>query len=196
MRKSFAALAGVLVLLACDPDPASKIRIDTATFHETQRDTTPYTVVGQPIILAPWKPENCDLVPEQPGRSSLTVTGPCAFTHTADVQCRSLTDDMHVVALRKAKGLSTVSVYVNVESYKGPGSYNDTQMFITYQDGNAYYHWGSDSVHITVTAGEKSVVLPENDLIAEPPNTGVLKVSGTLRCGALLDPTKAVNPNG
>lgn len=192
MRKSFAALAGVLVLLACDPDPASQVKIDTAASPQTM----PNAAAAPAVVLAPWKAENCDLVPEKSGGSDLRVTGPCAFTHTADVKCRSLTDDMHVVALRKAKGLSTVSVYVNVESYKGPGSYNDTQMFITYQDGTAYYHWGSDSVHITVTAGEKSVVLPENDLIAEPPNSGVLKVSGTLRCGALLDPAKAVNPNG
>ena len=191
------AAVAALVAVACEPDPAKQVRIDTASAPQPHRDTMPYTIIGPPIVLPPWKRENCKLVPEATGgQSDFSATGPCAFTQTANVACRSLTDDMHALFVRKAKGEGTVSVYINVESYKGPGSYNDTQMFITYENGSSYYHWGSDSVHVTVTRGEKSVILPRNELIAEPPNTGVEMVSGTLRCGARLDSAKAVNPNG
>jgi hypothetical protein len=98
------------------------------------------------------------------------------------VKCRAVADDFHTVILRQGPGEATVSVYLNIEFYKGPGSYDGGQMFLTVQNKGAYYHWGSDSVTTTVAPGLKYVDLPRTRLEAEPPNTGTVIVSGRLWC--------------
>jgi hypothetical protein len=82
-------------------------------------------------------------------------------------------------------------VYLNVESYKGPGDYSDGQMFLTVQNGSAYYHWGSDSVHTSPGRGLKYVDVKETQLEAEPPNTGTVTVSGRFWC----NPDKNFDPS-
>jgi hypothetical protein len=180
-------IAASIVALACKPDPAKSVKIVAP----------PPAPPAAQAALPPWDASFCALPPEDStGKSKFVATGPCAFHHEGNTLCRGLTDDFHVIMLRKGPGASTVSVYINVEFYKGSGRYSNAQMFLTYQNGTSYYLWGSDSVHITVTAGQKSVVLPKNKLEAEPPNTGTEVVSGTLWCGAPLDLSGATNPRG
>lgn len=186
-RRISIAVVACLAAFACKPDPARSVKIIAP----------PPAPPAAQAAFPPWQPEFCALPPEDStGSSKFVAEGPCAFHHEGNTLCRGVTDDFHVVMLRKAAGEATVSVYINVEFYHGPGRYTNAQMFLTYQNGNAYYHWGSDSVRIIVTAGLKSVVLPATKLEAEPPNTGTEVVSGTFWCGALLDPNKAANPKG
>lgn len=184
-RTMLCAVIALAALVACKPDPAKAVKIESA----------PPAPPAPEAKLPPWKPDNCTLQPEKKGSSSFVATGPCAIRQTGEVACRSLTDDMHVLFLRKAKGEATVAVYINVETYHGPGNYTNAQMFLTYQDGSSYYHWSNDSTRITVSPGAKSVVLPVDTLLAEPPNEGMEIVSGKLHCSAKVDST-ITNPNG
>jgi hypothetical protein len=173
------------IAIACKPDPAKSVKITDAGVAPPPPQA----------ILAPWKDTNCDLEPEsQSAGSTLTATGPCSFKHTGTAKCRSLVDDMYALLLRNSATVGTVSLYINTEGYTGPGEYKDAQISLTYQNGTAFYHWGSDSVHLTVSPGEKTVVLRENILQPEPPNQGTVVVSGKLICKQWTGPTITETP--
>jgi len=173
-----AALA--TVTSACKPDPAKAVKIVDA----------PTAAPAVQSGLPPWDNANCTLQPEhESGTSTFVAEGPCPVRQNGNAICRSADDDMHIMFMRKARGDATVAAYINVETYHGQDSYKNAQMLLTYYDGKVYYYWSSDSVHITVAAGEKSVTLPTNLLQAEPPNQGVETVSGELVCGGTMDPS-------
>jgi len=184
-RVLFISAVAIVALAACKPDPAKSVKIVDKG-------------VGKPApqaVLPPWQVNNCQLVPEQKkGPSTFVAKGPCSFTHTGTAKCRSLIDDMYALFLRKAAGETTVALYINTEQYTGPGDYTDAQINLTFQDGSNFYYWSSNSVHLTVGPKEESVVIPENTLVAEPPNTGTVVVSGTLRCDKVKGPTVIEKP--
>ncbi|HUR00556.1 MAG TPA: hypothetical protein VM166_13975 [Gemmatimonadaceae bacterium] len=185
-RAALLAILAVGIVAACEPDPAKSIKI-------TDKGAAPPPAQA---ILAPWQVSNCNLEPEsEPGKSTFVSAGPCSFKHTGTAKCRSLIDDMYALFLRNSATVGTVSLYVNTEGYKGPGEYKDAQVSLTYQNGNSYYHWGSDSVHLTVTPGEKTVILGENTLQPEAPNKGTVVVSGELTCKKWSGPTITETPN-
>jgi hypothetical protein len=167
-------------MVACDRDPASDVKIvarPVAVPGAAAVDTPTFTP------RPPFTAELCAIQPETvPGKSKLAVTGPCTLTLTDNVKCDAELDDFYVVSLLHAKGEATVSMYVNIESYKGPGKYTAGQMFLTVQNGSAYYHWGSDSVETTVANGLRYVELKNVRLEAEPPNKGTELLSGRLWC--------------
>lgn len=189
MTRSIAlTIVACLATLACDPDPASKVRIierpEGTPGFPTSASTAP--------VIPPFRSELCAVEPEQvKGSTRFALNGPCSFQHTGDVKCRAALDDFHIAFLRKGPGDATVALYLNVEFYKGPGNYEGGQMFLTAQTGSAYYHWGSDSVKTTVGPALRYVVIPETRLVAEPPNTGTVTVSGRFGCADLSDEKKA-----
>lgn len=163
-----------VALSACDKDPASNVKI-------IARPSTAVHSTAGPVI--PFRPELCVLPPEDTaGKSNLVARGPCSFHHEGNVRCRRSVDDFYVAILRKAPGEATLAIYINVETYKGPGSYKNAQMFLTVQDGKSYYHWSNDSVSIRVGPKERFVDLPTVHLEGEPPNTGTEVVTGKLWC--------------
>ncbi len=176
------AIVACLALAACERDPASNVKIIARPSAASGSQTTP--------IQPPFRPEQCVLAPEDTaGSSNLVANGPCSFHHEGDLRCRRSIDDFYVALLRKAPGEATLAVYINVETYKGPGHYDNAQMFLTVQDGMSYYHWSSDSVRITVGPREQWVDLPTVHLEAEPPNTGTEVVTGKLWCKSVA-PTR------
>lgn len=182
-------LLGVLalsVVTGCDKDPASQVRIAARPNIAANPATPKWT---------PFRPELCNVAQsDTAGSSRFTVTGPCAFTHNADQKCRRTVDDFYVSILRNGPGVATVATYVNVEQYKGPGPYDNAEIFLTVQDGTAYYHWSADSVAITVGPQEKFVDLGTVRLDAEPPNTGTETIAGRIVCGALATSTTHAIP--
>jgi hypothetical protein len=186
-RAMIFSIVAVVLLVACKPDPAKSVKIVDKG-------------VGTPppqAALPPWQDSNCNLAPEpKKGASTFVAKGPCSFTHTGNAKCRSMTDDMYALFLRKAAGENTVAVYLNAEQFKGAGDYTDAQMTLTFKNGVNFYYWSSDSVHVTVSPDKDSVVLPENTLVAEPPNTGTVVVSGTLICDKWTGPTITETPRG
>src|SRR5262249_54565932 len=116
-----------------------------------------------------WRPEACPPPPEESsGPSSLVATGPCTFRHKGAASCESLGDDFYISFSRKALGAATLMVYINVEQYKGPGSYTRAEMFVGVQDKTSIYRWSSDTVNITVGPNEEFATLPTTRLEAEP----------------------------
>jgi hypothetical protein len=102
------------------------------------------------------------------GPGSLAIAGPCTFEHRAEVKCESSPDDFIAGFVRKARRGATVAVYINVEHYHGPGSYDGTQMFVAVQSGAGIYRWSNDNVRATVSPGEAFLELPAARLDAEP----------------------------
>jgi hypothetical protein len=167
-RASVIAIVACLAAVACDEDPACSVKV------ASRPPGTAVSVVGPPGTVATarnaeWRPESCPPPPEDsPGRSALVVTGPCAFEHRGAVSCESTRDDFIIAATRKAAHGATLVIYVNVEKYAGPGSYNGAQMFVEVEDGTSIYRWSNDNFPITVGRGEEFAVLPATRLDAEP----------------------------
>ena len=176
-RSVLVGILACIAVVACDKDPASKIKIAARPNVAANPATPKWT---------PFKPELCNVAPsDTAGTSNFSAKGPCSFTHNADQKCRRTVDDFYVSILRTGPGVATVATYVNVESYKGPGVYDNAELFLTVQDGTAYYHWSAESVAITVGPQEKYVELGTVRLDAEPPNTGTETIAGRIICGAL-----------
>jgi hypothetical protein len=177
-------LAGVTCFsaLGCDRDPASDVRIiarPTAAAGSVTIDSSGW--VAPPAF----RPGLCTVQPEKSkGSSKFVARGPCTFDHGADVKCTAVYDDFYTALLRPGLGDATVAVYFNIETGTAPkpGKYTGGQMFLTVQNGQAYYHWGSDSVTATIGPGMKYVDVPETRLQAEPPNTGTETISGRFGC--------------
>jgi len=168
--------------LACERDPASNVKIvarPTVAPGSAAFDSSGF--VAPPAF----RPELCNVQPEKTkGSSKWVVKGPCTFDHNADVKCSTAFDDFYTALLRHGPGDATVAVYFNIEtgSAPKPGECTAGQMFLTVQNGQAYYHWGSDSVTAKIGPGLKYVDVPETRLEAEPPNTGTEIVSGRFWC--------------
>ncbi len=203
-RLCAAVIVACLAVAACEKDPADAVKIVPRV------PATPISVVVSPAAVTTpgsgWHPEVCPPPPEEgTGPSSLTVTGPCAFEHHGAVSCESTGDDFIVTMVRPAADGAQLMIYLNVEHYTGPGSYEDAQMFLSVQHNTFIYRWSNDSFPITVGSGEAFAVLPTTRLDAEPlliDCTGPMTnyqcsgrgdsaiemttevVSGTLRCAA------------
>lgn len=179
---SFLVVVACGSALACDPDPASELKIIP------RPAATPGSVVsdsGGFVAPPAFSPELCNVLPEtSKGSSTFVVKGPCTFDHGGDVKCSTAFDDFYTALLRKGPGDATVAIYFNIETVTAPrpGKYSGGQMFLTAQNGQAYYHWGSDSVTAIIGPGLKYVDVPETRLEAEPPNTGTELVGGRFWC--------------
>jgi len=175
-------LGGVLVvaclaLLGCEPDPARSVKI-----------------VARPIPAAEpgggwgpeyaWRPELCPPPPEPPGgRSTLVATGACPFRQEGAMECTSTADDFILQMTRPAAGEAKLLIYVNVERYQGPDSYDGVEMLVGVQEGEQNFRWFSDALHVTVGPGEKFVELAPARLQALPPGDETeITLAGTLWC--------------
>jgi hypothetical protein len=213
-----------LTALACDEDPANKIKIvarpplSSRIINATPEPTelTPNTEASRPgetvsraqaasglaarptgaglaSRTAQWRPVGCPPPHENsPGPSSLTVSGPCTFEHRAAVSCESMHDDFILTASREAARGATLMVYINVEKYKGPGSYENAEMFVGVQDETSIYRWSSDRVSITIGPDEAFAILPATRLDAEPLLVDCTGPQTNYQCGGRSD-TSPIN---
>jgi len=159
--------------VACDQDPARSVKIVARPPASASAAAVPPDTATPPR-LTEWRLEACPPPPEDlPGpsaaRAPLAVTGPCAFEHRGAVSCESTGDDFIIAFTRKAGRGATLVIYLNVETYHGPGSYDGAQMFVEVEDGTSIYRWSNDNFPITVGPGEKFAVLATTArLDAEP----------------------------
>jgi hypothetical protein len=169
MRRAL-LIVGCLLTAACDADPARSVKIAS----RPPATATTRSVAGPPGTVDPsqtgeWRAQACPPPPEDsPGPSSLVATGPCAFEHHAAVGCEATADDFIIATTRPAARGATLVIFVNVEHYAGPGRYAGAQMFVEVEDHGSIYRWSSDTLSITVGAGEKFATLPTSRLDAEP----------------------------
>lgn len=179
--------------------PAPSVKSDARPPAAVGSVATPPGASG-PSRIAEWRPEGCPPPPEDSsGPSSLSVTGPCAFQHRGRVSCEARADDFYVSLSRKAARGATLMVYINVEKYHGPGSYDGAEMFVGVQDKTSIYRWSGDRLTITVGPGEGFVVLPTTRLDAEPILIDCTGPMTNFQCGgrgdaeALLTTTEVVS---
>lgn len=117
--------------------------------------------------------------------SDLTFAGACAFHQAAAAYCRTAPDDFYAF-LRRAMGAgATLDLYVNVEFYKGPGTYRRTQALMVVQDGPTLYQWSNYDVTATVARDGRSVTLPPTELLTQPGQAGAgpERLQGSIGCG-------------
>ena len=236
MRTWTALVLVSCLMVACDEDPARKVKIiprppspvlaipgvseaaavaadkSTPTKEKDGSQTASSTEAKASGAMAAlrtpeWRPVGCPPPPENlPGSSTLKVSGPCSFEHRGTFACEAIHDDFIISASRKAAGGASLMIYINVERYKGPGSYEGAEMFVGVQDATSIHRWSSDQVSITVGAAEAFAILPRTHLEAEPllvdcsgpqtnyqcggrsdtaPINGTVEIiAGTLRCGS------------
>jgi hypothetical protein len=113
-------------------------------------------------------PEFCPPAEDSPGPGSFFAKGPCEFRQSSPARCQASTDDFIVAIPRKAKNGGSLVVYLNVEQYHGPGSYDKAQLFVAVQGETTLYRWSNEDVHATVGPGEAFVTLPKTRLEQEP----------------------------
>jgi hypothetical protein len=202
--------------IACDEDPARKVKIvarppsaapivknlpelvampaeksippkDTGV-TKTASSGAPKPSPANPAATSEWRPAGCPPPSEDsPGPSTLKVTGPCAFEHRGTFSCEALHDDFYISASRKATGRASLMVYINVERYKGPGTYQGAEMFIGLQDATSINRWSSDQVSITIGPEEAYAVLPTTNLEAEPLLVDCSGPQTNYQCGGRSD---------
>jgi hypothetical protein len=117
--------------------------------------------------------------------SDASFTGPCAFHQAGRAYCNATQDDLYVVVQRPLPGGRTLSLYIDVEFYKGPGDYRDAQSLLIVQEGTTLYTWSNFRTVLTVLPGQAGVRLDPTDLAAEAgrAGSGVERMNGMLACG-------------
>ncbi len=106
---------------------------------------------------------------------------------TAPVGDSSLAaDDFYVVVERTLAAGRTLDLYIDVEFYKGPGSYRGAQSLLIIQEAGTLYTWSNFRTEVTVLPREAGVRLARTELRPEAgrPGAGVETLTGTLACGA------------
>jgi len=203
------------LMVACDEDPARKVKIvarppspspiakslpdlaaapaeKTVAPKETGEakaasSSAPKTSSANSVPASEWRPAGCPPPEDSPGPSTLKVTGPCTFEHRGKFSCEALHDDFYVSTSRKATGGASLMVYINVERYKGPGAYQGAEMFIGLQDATSIHRWSSDQVSITIGPEEAYAVLPTTNLEAEPLLVDCSGPQTNYQCGGRSD---------
>jgi hypothetical protein len=154
----------------------------------------------------PWQPAFCEVVPEAEKAGSfsdLTASGTCSFRYVGPAECRGKADDYYAIIERRLVGGYKLELYINVEYYTGPGTYDGkVEILALVRRGLSLYRWSIQHATATLGLGEGGlstvdkdakqaqattptvVQLPPVELAAEPgtPTSGTITLSGTLGC--------------
>jgi hypothetical protein len=130
---------------------------------------------------------DCTPVPEPnpTTESNLRFEGPCAFTQTSAVRCVNKVDDYYAYINRELPDYGQLSALVNVEKYKGPGTYSkNSVVFIQVSRKGVLYEWKQESATLTVTQDANKVIVGASSVpaVAGGPARGSIRVEGTLAC--------------
>ena len=178
-------ILGCLFLIGCDEDPAQSVKIVPRPAQTTTAPSgNPAARVSPPAsaaLVSPVLPElNCQLASRDlRGPSEFVAQGPCAFQFRAKANCQAMADDFYVALTRTAQNGAAVVVYLNVEQYKGPGTYNWAQMLVALYSQTTIYRWSNNNVHADVAPGEASVTLSRIALVGEPLMVGCTSAPGS-----------------
>ena len=182
-RPPWLVVAACLALGACDEDPARTMKIVERRPSGSRSDGAPPDPAAAGSEFR-WRPELCPPPPEPSGGpGTLVATGACAFEQQGTVDCTTLPDDFILETSRPAARGATLSIYVNVEKYHGPDSYDEGQMLVSVQDAAGLFRWRSDEVVVTVGTDERFAELKPVRLEALPPaDETEITVGGRLWC--------------
>jgi hypothetical protein len=187
MMRSIAVLA-VCAASACTHDSGPTFNPLPSANPVTRPDatgTTPTEVGGSsstaPAFSPPPEPHF-----DNPGGSSLQITGTLTARVTADFSCTAASDDYFVRGLFEFGDGYRLAISVNVEHYKGPGRYDrEVQLLIRRLRGTTYYaSWHTATASGQVVAAGGGLDLLPVRLPAEEGSdaTGELTVRGHFGC--------------
>jgi hypothetical protein len=121
-----------------------------------------------------------------PGRSSnLAISGGCTLQELLPVSCTIAVDDFYAVIHRTLTGGRVFYMTLNVETYRGPGSFHNAQLYLEVEGGGVLARWTNLRVDATVTSSHL-VTLTGARLTPEVGTgaPGAIDVRGTLQCAA------------
>jgi len=129
----------------------------------------------------------CSPLPESAGptASNLRFQGPCTFTENQAVQCVNKIDDYYAYVNRQLPDYGQLSALINVERYKGPGTYTkNSVVFLQVSHNGVLYEWKQDSATLTVVDNGNKVIVAGASVpaLAGNPAHGTAHVDGTLVC--------------
>jgi hypothetical protein len=186
------ALAGLLG--SCGEDaPISRLDIPqpsaAAPSAVAPRATGGATALPAPPPTHPPVPVECSPPsPERAGTaqgSHLTFSGVCSFTETGRVACSTQPDDFIFQLTRDTADGPKLYLQVNVEYYKGAGTYpQNVHLIFEIPDGGTIYEWDTVDAAATVDAGQRSGSFDNVTLRPDTgtPSRGTLTVSGSFAC--------------
>jgi hypothetical protein len=197
-----------IVSLACKSRPETE-KTPAQVASSLVDDVSPLDTASAlplPAQQEPWDPALCDVAPEPDKGASfsdLTFAGTCPFRHRGPATCRARGDDYYAIIRRKLRDGNEVELYINVEYYTGPGTYEKkAETLVLIRRGQSLYRWSNQQGTLTLGFGEGGmsaaskratqaqagtptlVDLATTDLAAEPgtPTRGTIVVSGTIGC--------------
>jgi hypothetical protein len=192
MRLAGGVLA--VVIAACNRAPPP----DLLRMADSGRQaTTP------PDAGAVWSRALCAPLPEPVVAASLgdlMLTGECTLHISQPVQCLSQGDDFYVEAERPLEGGRLLELFVNVESFVGPGDYpHKVELRVLVKDGATLYQWMQYEATATLGASARAratgrfmqnaadvsfAAFPHVSLHAAPgtPTNGVIELEGRAAC--------------
>jgi hypothetical protein len=178
-RRAWIVAVACLAVAGCEDDPARSVKILARPVPASDGSSRPAAAAE-----FAWRPELCPPPAEgAAGPGALVATGACPFTHHGAVECTTLPDDLILETSRPAARGATLSIYLNVEKYHGPGVYDEAQMLVSVQDGTSLFRWRSDEVVLTVGEDGRHAELTPVRLEALPPfDETEITVGGTLWC--------------
>jgi hypothetical protein len=117
--------------------------------------------------------------------SNLSISGACQAEELDTVSCTIAVDDFYAVIHRPLTGGRTLYLTLNVETYRGPGSFHNAQLYLEVQGGGVLARWTNLEVAATVAKGGL-VTLPGATVTAEVGTgaPGPITLSGRLQCAA------------
>jgi hypothetical protein len=102
---------------------------------------------------------------------------------TSAFACLAATDDLYLSAKVWVDPHRVFYLTVNVESFKGPGHYNQAQLYAQLAGSAGVQRWSQRAAAVDVHA-DHSVRVPAAQLDAEPGtgSTGIITISGDAGC--------------
>ena len=218
MRRATLTVLGVASILAlhgCKSRAEAEKKTAAQAASALVDDISPLdSASAQPFAAQqePWDPASCEVLPEPDKSASfsdLTFTGTCMFHHRGPATCRARGDDYYIILRRKLADGSDAEVYINVEFYTGPGTYEKkTEILFLVRRGQSLYRWSTTDATMTLGFGEGGISstsryaeqaqagtpttaqIPKTELVAAPgtKTSGAIQMSGTIKCIILPPP--------
>lgn len=182
------ALAGLLA--SCGENaPIRRVEIPQRSAAVSSPAASPaVSGVAPPPTHAPVPIECSPPAPEPQGTpqgSRLTFSGPCNFTETGRVACSTQPDDFIFQLTRDTPNGPKLYLQLNVEFYKGPGTYqHDVHLIFEITDAGTIYEWDTVDGVATIDPGQRGGSLGRISVGPDPgtPSRGTLTVLGSFAC--------------
>jgi hypothetical protein len=125
--------------------------------------------------------------------SHMTFEGPCHFTEESAARCVKRPDDFYVYLSHNLPGDGRFILTLNVETYKGPGSYGlkegngGAEVYLEVTRNGQFYYWTVRHASVSVDETPPHVDLVAAHLPAQAgtPARGIETVAGTVACPTL-----------